>query len=133
MIILTNTASQEIAPGQSLIFDTEILHTGCAECHRINSGSVTLRQQQAIYEAHFSANIGASAPGVAQLAIEVNGSPLVETTMVSTTAAAGDVNNVAKNTGIRTCCCGPETVTIVNTGETSVVVENPSLFIKRIA
>ena len=133
MIILTSTASQELAPGQSLIFDTEILHTGCAECHRINSGAVTLRQQQAIYDANFSANIGATAPGVAQLAICVSGSPLVETTMISTTATAGNVNNVAKNTAIRTCCCGPETVTILNTGETTVVVENPSLFIKRIA
>lgn len=133
MIILTNIASQELAPGQSLIFDTEILHTGYSECHRVNSGAVTLRQQQAIYETHFSANIGATAPGVAQLAINVNGSPLAETTMVSTTAAAGDVNNVAKDTAIRTCCCGPETVTVVNTGETTVIVENPSLFIKRIA
>lgn len=27
----------------------------------------------------------------------------------------------------------PETVTIVNTGATTVIVENPSLFIKRVA
>ena len=133
MIILTNSASQEVAPGQSLIFDTEILKTGCAECHRIGSGAVTLRQQRAIYELAFSANIGATAPGVAQLAIDINSSPLIETTMVSTTAAAGDVNNVAKNTAVRTCCCGPETCTITNTGETTVVVEQPSLFIKRVA
>lgn len=133
MIILTNNASQELAPGQSLTFDTEILHTGCAECHRVGSGAVTLRQQQAIYDVHFSANIGATAPGVAQLAIFINGSPLPSTTMISTTAAAGDVNNVAKDTGIRTCCCGPETCTIVNTGDTTVVVENSTLFIKRVA
>lgn len=133
MIILTNTASQELAPGQSLTFDAEILHTGCAECHRAGSGAVTLRQQQAIYDIHFSANIGATAPGVAQLAIVVNGSPLPETTMISTTAAAGNVNNVAKDTALRTCCCGPETCTIVNTGDTTVVVENSTLFIKRVA
>lgn len=133
MIILTNNASQELAPGQSLTFDTEILHTGCAECHRVGSGAVTLRQQQAIYDVHFSANIGATAPGVAQLAIFINGSPLPSTTMISTTSAAGDVNNVAKDTGIRTCCCGPETCTIVNTGDTTVVVENSTLFIKRVA
>ena len=48
-------------------------------------------------------------------------------------AAAGDVNNVAKTTAVQTCCCGPETVTIVNTGATTVIVENPSLFIKRVA
>lgn len=134
MIILTNTVSQELAPGQSLIFNTEVLHTGCREVHRPNSGSVTVPQQRnAIYTIHFSANIGATEPGVAQLAINVNGSPLVETTMISTTAAAGNVNNVAKDTAIKSCCCAPETITIVNTGTTTVIVEDPSLFIKCVA
>ena len=133
MIILTNTASQELAPGQSLTFDTESLKTGCAECHRPGSGAVALQKRQAVYEIHFSANIGATAPGVAQLAIDINSSPLTETTMVSTTNAAGDVNNVAKDTAVRTCCCGFEICTVVNTGETTIVVEQPTLFIKRIA
>ena len=137
MIILTNTVSQELAPGQSLIFDTTVMHTRCnnrkAECHRVGSGSVTLQFPNSIYEIDFSANVGATEPGVAQLAIVVNGSTLVETTMISTTAAAGDVNNVAKNTAVRTCCCGQEAVTIMNTGTTTVVVENPSLFIKRLS
>jgi hypothetical protein len=92
-----------------------------------------MRVQNAIYEVHASANIGATTAGVAQLDILLNGSPLVEGTMISTTDAAGDVNNVAKNTAVRTCCCGPETVTIVNTGETTIVVEDPTLFIRRIA
>lgn len=134
MIILTNTASQELAPGQSLTFDTKILHTGCAECHRVGSGAVMMRMQNAIYDINFSANIGATvAAGVAQLDIMLDGSPLIESTMISTTAAVGDLNNVAKDTGVKTCCCSPETITIVNTGETTVIVENPSLFIKRIA
>lgn len=34
---------------------------------------------------------------------------------------------------LRTCCCGPETLTIVNNGETTVVVEQPLLKIKRVA
>lgn len=134
MIILTNTVSQELAPGQSLTFNLKVLHTGKCECFREGSGSVILRQRNAIYGIAFSANIGATvAAGAAQLDIESNGSPLVETTMISTTAAVGDLNNVAKCTAINTCCCGPESITIVNTGETTVVVEDPSLFIKRIA
>lgn len=134
MIILTNTVSQELAPGQSLTFNLKILHTGCAECFREGSGSVILGQRNAIYDIDFSANIGATvAAGAAQLAITSNGSPLVETTMISTTAAVGDLNHVGKHTAIRTCCCGPESVTIVNTGETTVVVENPSLFVRRLA
>ena len=134
MIILTNNASLELAPGQSLTFNTEILHTGCAECHRIGSGAITLRMQQAIYDIFFKANIGATTAATpAQLAMYLNGSPMTETTMVSTTAAVGDVNNVACETGVRTCCCGPENLTIVNDGESTVVVEQPLLKIKRVA
>lgn len=134
MIILTNNASQELAPGQSLTFNTEILHTGCAECHRIGSGAVTLRMSQAIYDIFFKANIGSTTAATpAQLTMFLNGSPMTETAMVSTTTAVGDVNNVACETGVRTCCCGPETLTIVNNGETTVVVEQPLLKIKRVA
>lgn len=133
MIILTNTVSQELAPGQSLTFDTEVLHTGCAECRRIGSGAVALRMQKAIYDIDFGANIGSTTVGNAQLAIEVNGSPILGTTMISATGAVGDVNRVSSRTAIQTCCCGPETITIVNTGTTTVVVENSSLFIRRVA
>lgn len=134
MIILTNTASQELAPGQSLTFNVEILHTGCAECHRIGSGAVTLRMQQAIYDIFFKANIGSTTAATpAQFTIFLNGSPMTETTMVSTTAAVGDLNNVSCETGVRTCCCGPEMVTLVNNGETTIVVEQPLLKIKRVA
>ena len=135
VIILTNTDSQVIQPGQSLTFNTVVLHTGCSECYRVGSGAVTLRQQKSIYEIKFGANIGATTEGeTAQLGIVINGSPLVESTMISTTAAAGDLNNVNKNTAVRTYCCGPETCTIVNTGTTPVNIgEGPSLFIRRIA
>ena len=133
VIILTNSVSQELAPGQSLTFDTEVLHTGRCECHRPGSGAVIMRQQGAMYEISAGGNIGATAPGVAELSIFINGSPLSETVMQSVTAAAGDLNNVSKTTAIQTCCCGPETCTVVNSGTTTITVENPSLYIRRIA
>ena len=134
MIILTNNASLELAPGQSLTFNTEILHTGCAECHRIGSGAVTMRMRQAIYDIFFKANIGSTTAATpAQFTIFLNGSPMTETTMVSTTAAVGDLNNVACATAVRTCFCGPETLTLVNNGDTTIVVEQPLLKVKRIA
>ena len=140
MLILTNDASLTLGPNQSVTFNLEILHTGCAECHRINSGAVTLRMQKAIYDIFFKANIGSTTAGdAAQLTMLLNGSPMTETTMVSTTAAVGDVNSVACETGVRTCCCGPkmvpqpEMITIVNNGETTIVVEQPLLKIKRVA
>lgn len=134
MLILTNDTSLTLGPNQSVTFNLEILHTGCAECHRINSGAVSLRMLNAIYKVFFKANIGSTTAATpAQLTMFLNASPMEETRMVSTTAAVGDVNNVACETGVRTCCCGPETLTIVNDGETTIVVEQPLLDIKRVA
>lgn len=134
MIELSNTAAQTIAPGQSLTFDTVLLKTGCAEAHRNNSGIVTLKADCAVYEIHFAANISATAAGTAQLAISLDGEPLVETTMINTITTAGDPDNAATATLVKTgCgCCGK--ISVINTGTTSVIVSaNPALFVKRVA
>ena len=134
MIELSNTAAQTIAPGQSLTFDTVLLKTGCAEAHRSNSGIVTLKADCAVYEIHFAANISATAAGTAQLAISLDGEPLIETTMINTISTAGDPDNAATATLVKTgCgCCGK--ISITNTGTTSVIVSaNPALFVKRVA
>ena len=134
MIELSNTAAQTIAPGQSLTFDTVILKTGCAEAHRTNSSIVTLKADCAVYEIHFAANISATAAGTAQLAISLDGEPLVETTMINTISTAGDPDNAATATLVKTgCgCCGK--ISVTNTGTTSVIVSaNPALFVKRVA
>lgn len=139
MIILTNSASQTLDPGQSLTFDTVVMRTGCAECFNPGANPVLLRMPNAIYEVRFSANIGATEEGVAQLNININGVPLNESIMLSTTAAAGDLNNVSKDIPVRTAkpCCNlytPTYCTIVNTGTTTINIgENPSLFIGRLA
>ena len=134
MIELSNTAAQTIAPGQSLTFDTVLLKTGCAEAHRTNSSIVTLKADCAVYEIHFAANISATAAGTAQLAISLDGEPLVETTMINTISTAGDPDNAATATLVKTgCgCCGK--ISVTNTGTTSVIVSaNPALFVKRVA
>ena len=134
MIVLSNTTAQTLAPGQSLTFDTVVLKTGCAEAHRTNSGIVTLRANNAIYELHFAANISATTAGTAQLAIALDGEPLLETTMINSIGTAGDPDNAATATLVRTgCgCCGR--VSVTNTGTTSAIVSaNPSFFVKRVA
>jgi len=135
VIVLSNTIAQTIQPGQSLTFNNVVMHTGCAECHRDNTGYVLLKALGGIYECSFGANIGSTAPGDAQLSIAINGSPILETTMISTTAAAGDLNRVSSDTAIRTCCGNAgESITVINTGTTEVTVgADPCLFIKRIA
>ena len=134
MIELSNTAAQTIAPGQSLTFDTVLLKTGCAEAHRTNSGIITLKADCAVYEIHFAANISATAAGTAQLAISLDGEPLLETTMINSISTAGDPDNAATATLVKTgCgCCGK--ISVTNTGTTSVIVSaNPALFVKRVA
>ena len=136
MLVLSNSNEQTLAPGQSCTFDTVVLHTGCGECYRPNTGAVGLRAKDGIYEVSFGANIGATTAGdEAQLAINIDGSPLLETTMKSTTAAAGDLNKVSALTAVRTCCgCGNNVVTITNTGTTTVNIDvNCKLYIKRVA
>lgn len=133
MIELSNTTAQTLTPGQALTFDTVLLRTGCSAYHRRNSGIITL-SKIGVYEVHFSANIAGTAAGPVQLAIELDGEPLTETTMISTPAAAADANNVATSTLVKTCagCCGR--LTVVNTGTSDVVVSpNPAFYVKRVA
>lgn len=135
MIELSNTNAQVLAAGQSVIFDTVLLHTGCGECHRPNSGAVNLAQKNGIYEVSFNANIGATAAGDGQLAITLDGSPLQETTGKVVTATAGDLQNISGNTFVKTCCCNTaNTILLTNTGTTEINIDVfPRLSIKRIA
>jgi hypothetical protein len=135
MIELSNTNAQVLAPGQSATFDIVILHTGCAECHRNNSGAIALTQKNAIYELSYNANIGATAAGDAQLGLSLDSTPLPETNAITVTATAGDLANVSASTFVRTCCCGNGgIVTLTNTGTTTInLAANSRLSIKRIA
>lgn len=136
VIVLSNTIAQTIQSGQSLTFNTKVLHTGCAECYRNGSGSVGLRANNGVYDCSFKANIASStAASPIQLALQMDGSPLLETTMISTPSAVDTFNNVSCRTFVSTCCCnGGGTITVVNTGEEPIVVDaNPSLVIKRVA
>lgn len=129
MIQLSNSTAQTLAPGASLIFDDVLNHTGCCECHRKNTSSVKMRSNGS-YAVEFHGNIGATAPGVAQLAMQLSGeTTLPETTMISTTAAAGDLNNVGASTIIRNCCGDFDRVSITNTGTTEITVGANSSFI----
>lgn len=132
MILLTNTDAQTVEPGASVLLDEVIFQTGNGECHRRGSGGVTLRFK-GIYEVHFSANLGGVAAGPAELTILLDGDTLTETEMDTVTAAAGDLENVATMTAIRGCCSTGGRVTVVNTGDADVTVENPKLYVKRVA
>lgn len=134
MIVLSNTTAQTLQPGQTITFNNKILHTGCGECHRVNTGSVKMRAN-GIYVATFSGNIGgATAATPVQLSIQVGGETLPETTMISVPAAANDLNNVSTTTILRNCCGDYDRLTVVNTGTVPVIVDaNTAFAIRRVA
>lgn len=130
MIVLSNSTAQTIAAGQTVTFDTVSLHTGNAECHRKGSSLVRLRCN-GLYEVNFSGNVTGIVAGPVQLSISIDSTALPDGTMISTPAAVGDVNNIAKTTLISNCC-GGGTITIQNNGTESVVLSAGStLYIAR--
>lgn len=132
MIILSNSIAQVIQPGQSATFDTVVLKTGQAEYHRPSTGVVRLCCRGGLYDISFGGNIGATEEGAAQLAISYDNSPMLETTMISQTAAAGDLNSVYRETATRCLCCDSGSITITNTGTLAVNLgANPTLKISR--
>ena len=128
MILLTNSVSQTVDPGSSVTFDTVPIKTGCGECHRDGSSAVSLRLC-GTYEVSFSANLGAVAPGDAQLSILLDGDTVGQ--MLTVTAAAGDLASVSYVTAAKNCTDGR--VTITNSGAAAVTVTSPSLLIRRVA
>lgn len=121
MIQLVTTTEKTLAPNETLIFDEVILRSGCGECHRKGSGTVKMRAN-GIYNVHFHGNIGGAAAGAVQLSAQLGGETLPDTTMISTTAAAGDLNNVAMDVKIKNCCGDYDRIAIVNTGTTELTV-----------
>lgn len=133
MIVLSNSATQTLAPGQSMTFDLTVLHTGCAECHRQGSSGIKLRNQ-GIYELMFHGNIGATAVGTASLRLKAGGEDLPETTMIATVDTVGALYNVSTATLLKNCCGDNDRITVTNVGTTSVVIAPNSSFIaKRLA
>ena len=131
MILLSNTTDQVLTAGQSITFDKVLLKTGCAECHRENTGSVKMRAN-GIYEASFAGNISGVVAGTpVQLSFQLGGATMPETTMVATPVAANASNNVATSTLIKNCCVDYDRITVTNTGTTDVTVAANSAFIIR--
>jgi len=136
VIILTNSTSLTLGPGQSATFDTIRLQTKSgAECFRQGSGTVLLVARNAIYNIAAGGNIGATTVGNANLTVFLDNSPMTETSMNHATATVGDTNNVFRETSVRTCCrCNvAEAITLVNNGDTTIVLEDPILKIGRVA
>ena len=124
MVSVTNTTEQTLAVGQSITFDNIALITkNCSESFR--NGSSAIRTGVGMFEVTFGGNIGGTtAAAPVQLSISVDGAPLIGTNMISTPAAVGDLNSVARVAQFINdpCIDGGSNVTVTNTGANPVVV-----------
>lgn len=131
MIELINTATQTLQPGQAIRFDKVLLRSGCSECYNQQlPTSVKLKGGcGSIYELHFNGNVTSTTTGdVLQLAIAVATSPLVETAMNATPAAAGTLVNVSTSTLLRLCCSDLDRVSVINVGTNPITIAQNSNF-----
>lgn len=131
MIELTNTTAQTIPVGGSVTFDKVLLKSCCNDvCYNaMVPTSVKLRGKY-IFDIEFHGNITSVAAGnTLQLAVAVGAnSPLPQTAMNATPAAAGTLVNVSAGTYLKNCCCDLDRIRVINTGTNPVVLAPNSSF-----
>lgn len=122
MIVLSNALAQTVQPGQAIIFDKIVTESyNRCNCNNTRNVNFATLQRGGTYAITFGGNIGgATAATAVQVAIQVDGVTLPETTMISVPAAAGDLNSVSRTTVLKNCCGDSDRVTVVNNGTTPV-------------
>ena len=140
MMEITANAIQLVNIGENVQFtDTVVPSKGCV-AHRPGSGLITLRgitnQCRARFKVSFGANIAVptgGTPDAISLALSISGEPIDTTTMIVTPAAVDEYFNVFSSIYLdvpRGCCY---TVSIRNTSDQEINVQNANLIVERIA
>ena len=138
---ITANALQTVASNQNVVFTDTVIDGSCSILHREGSGLVTLRglansQCRARFRVTFGANVAIPAGGTVDaisLALAINGEAVATTTMISTPAAVEEFNNVFTSIFLdvpRNCCYQ---VSVRNTSDQDVDVQNANLIIERVA
>lgn len=137
---LTANAIQLVAENQNVLFTDTVVKGNCSIVHREGSGLVTLRgitdQCRARYRVSFGGNIAIPTDGTVDpisIAIAINGEPVASTTMISTPAAVDEYNNVFSAIFLdvpRSCCYQ---ISVKNTSDQDINVQNANLIIERVA
>lgn len=140
MEITANTL-QTVTAGEDVLFTETAVNGNCSIIHREGSGIVTLRalpngQCRARFRAYFGANIGVPEGGTVapvSLAIAINGEGIQTSRMISTPAAAADLNNVFSSVyiDIPIGCC--YSISVKNMTLADIAVQNANLIVERTA
>ena len=140
MAEFTNIELQTVALNGNVVFDeTPVCPTRCIT-HREGSGIVRLNGagngQRARYLVAFSGNIQIPTGGTVEeisLAIAVDGEALLSTQMIETPAAVEEFSNVSSQAYIDVPCNCCVTVSVRNTSEQEIEVQNANLIVVRTA
>lgn len=137
----TATALQQVALNQDVLFtDTAVCSNNNSILHRSGSGLVTLRgitnQCRARFKITFGGNIAIPATGTVEpisLAIAINGEPVQSTNMIATPAAVGEFFNVGRSiyVDVPSGCCAQ--ISVKNTTEGAINIQNANLIVERMA
>ena len=137
---LTANALQVVEANQNILFTDTAIAGSCSILHRSGSGLVTLRgitnQCRARFRVTFGGNVGLPTGGTLgpiSLAIAINGEPVATTTMISTPAALEELNNVFSSIflDVPAGCCSQ--ISVKNTTDQSIDVQNANLIVERVA
>lgn len=136
---ITNAALQTVATNQNVLFsETPVAGSRCI-VHRQGSGIVTLRgltnQCRARYRVNFGGNIAVPDGGTAgaiSVAIAVDGEPLPASTAIVTPAAVAEFFNVSIDTFVDVPCGCCVTVSVENTSDQDISVQNANLIAQRV-
>lgn len=140
MEIVAN-AIQTVPVNQDVLFTNLSVRGNCSTIWRAGSGIVTLRglangQCRARFRAVFGANIAVpedETAGPIELTIAINGEGVPTSRMISTPAAVDEYNNISADIYIDVpigCCTQ---LTVQNTGEIPVNVQNANFIVERVA
>lgn len=140
MAEFTAVALQTVEPNQSIYFTDTVVCGNNSIVHRNGSGLVTLRgitcQCRARFKVSFGANIALPEDGTVgpiQVTIAINGEPVQSTTMIETPAAVEEFSNVfsAIFIDVPAGCCSQ--VSVRNTTDQAIDVQNANLIVERVA
>ena len=137
----TANALQTVEENQNVLLTDAVVCGNNSIVHRDGSGLITLRgitncQCRARFRVSFGANIAIPTGGTVEaisLAIAINGEPVQTTTMIETPAAVEEFSNVfsAIFIDVPANCCSQ--ISVRNTSEQAIDVQNANLIVERVA
>ena len=138
---ITANALQTVAENQNVLFTDTVVCGNCSILHREGSGLITLRgltnsQCRARFRISFGGNVAVSTGGTVgpiSLGISINGEIIPSSTVISTPAAAQEFNNIYTSIYLdvpRSCCYQ---ISVRNTTDQDIDIQNANLIIERVA